>query len=503
MVLQGNACGTKGCSRRCFLKASAGLALAASAGGCQSFFRGKTDEVVVANADPALGEYVDLSSLRPRPKVRILTAVVREKPPYWLGWPGTSYDVEGHRKEYGQTFQTIGQKLGVTIEEASDPLETDEAAERFTARIKAEKPDAVLLHVQHIYSWPRVHAISKSGVPTLIFAPVGTGFTQDVLDISRRPGILVISSLEPIGVEQAMRAVRAKRQMEESRMLVLKGDERSETALELLGTRIRYAPRSLLNDTFARMPVTDEARQVARQMRRGALRVVEPTSADLIHAARSYMTAKRLMRDEAANGITTDCLGMVTSKLVPTPPCMAATLFQDAGVTYGCEADLNAALSLMLVSYLFDKPGFMNDPVPETVKNRLVAAHCSSATRLYGFNKPAEPYALRSHSESNIGVALQVLWRVGQPVTLLLFQGPKEVILDTGTVAANVDTPPAGGCRTSMELVMDRIQDVRDVKGFHQVVFYGNHRRDVEAFCQLYGIRVVNSPEKPPRKDPA
>jgi len=26
------------------------------------------------------------------------------------------------------------------------------------------------------------------------------------------------------------------------------------------------------------------------------------------------------------------------------------------------------------------------------------------------------------------------------------------------------------------------------------VVFYGNHRRDVEAFCQLYGINVVHSP---------
>jgi hypothetical protein len=25
-------------------------------------------------------------------------------------------------------------------------------------------------------------------------------------------------------------------------------------------------------------------------------------------------------------------------------------------------------------------------------------------------------------------------------------------------------------------------------------VFYGNHRRDVEAFCQLYGMNVVHSP---------
>jgi L-fucose isomerase-like protein len=233
-------------------------------------------------------------------------------------------------------------------------------------------------------------------------------------------------------------------------------------------------------------------------MRRGAKRVVEPKQDDLINAARSYIAAKHILRNENANAITTDCLGMVGSKLVPTPPCMAATMFQDAGVTYGCEADEDAALSLMLVSYLFDRPGFQNDPVPETVKNRLIVAHCTCGTRLNGFDKPPETYILRSHSESNIGVALEVLWRVGQPVTLLRFQGPKEIILDTGTVAGNVNTPPAGGCRTSVELVMDRVEDVRDVLGFHQVVFYGDHRHDVEAFCQMYGIRVVNSPEKPP-----
>jgi len=212
------------------------------------------------------------------------------------------------------------------------------------------------------------------------------------------------------------------------------------------------------------------------------------------------MTAKRLVRDESSNAITTDCLGMVSSKVVPTPPCMAATLFQDAGVTYGCEADLFASVSLLLVSYLFDKPGFMNDPVPETVKNLLIAAHCTCGTRLNGFDRPREPYILRSHSESDIGVSMQVLWREGQPVTLIDFQNPNELILDTGTVVGNVSTPPAGGCRTSFEIAMDDVEDARDVLGFHQAVFYGNHRRDVEAFCQMYGIRVVHSPEKAPEQ---
>jgi hypothetical protein len=445
-----------------------------------------------------LGEYVDLAALRPRPAVWIKSAVVRIPPPYWLGWPGTSYDLEGHRKEYAAAFTAAARRVGVRLEQEAKPLESDEATNTFANQIAAEKPDAVLLLLQHIGVWHWVDRIAKAGVPTLVFSPIGMAFTGHVYEISRRPGVCVLSSLETSAVEQAFRMVRAKRQLEATRLLVVAGTERRETVLERLGTKVRYIPRRTLHELFARMPETKEVRQVAAEMRRGAKKIVEPTLQDTLNAARSYITAKRLLRDEDANALTTDCLGMVSAKVVPTPPCMAASLFQDGGVTYGCEADLFAAMSLLLTSYLLDRPGFMNDPVPETVKNVLVAAHCTCGTRLNGFSNPREPYILRSHSESNIGVSMEILWRIGQPVTLVSFQNPNQLILDTGTVVGNVNTPPAGGCRTSVEIKMDRVEDVRDVLGFHQVVFYGDHRRDVENFCQMYGIKVINSPERPP-----
>jgi len=240
------------------------------------------------------------------------------------------------------------------------------------------------------------------------------------------------------------------------------------------------------------MPENDEVHQVAKTMAKGAEKVVEPTHQDLLNAARAFTAAKRLLKDQGCNAITTDCLGMLKSKLVPTPPCLAASMFQDAGVTYGCEADIWGALSLMLPSYLFDKPGFMSNPVPETVRNHHIATHCVSATRLRGFKEAKERYILRSHAESNIGVSTQVIWSEGQPVTMIRFQDAKRLLLYTGTVIRNLDTPPTGGCRTSIELVLDRIDDVREVQGHHQVVFYGNHRREIEAFCQMYSIDLIN-----------
>jgi hypothetical protein len=445
-------------------------------------------------AAPQSKEVIDLASFRPRPKVRAMSVIARQKPPYWLGWPGTTYDVEGERARYTRAIADTGTRVGVEIAQEAQPLEDNAAVAAFVRKVQGEKPDAVLITLQHLQSWDMAVEIAKAGVPTIVFAPVGTAFTQHVKRLAFQPGAHVISSLETPAIEQGLRMVRARRQLEATRLLVVSGTERKEDKYGCV--KVQYVPRSSFEEVFAATPVTEEARWVANQRFREAQKVVEPSQQDGVNAARSYIAAKRLLKAEGCNALTTDCLGMVTQKKVPTPPCMGASIFQDGGVTYGCEAAVGPAVSLMLSSYLFDKPGFMNDPVPETVKNVLIAAHCVSGTRIYGLDRQKEhaPYILRSHSESGIGVSTQVLWPVGQPVTLVQFFKPDSLYLDTGTVTGNVNTPPAGGCRTSVEIRMDEVEDCRDVLGFHQVVFLGNHRRDVEAFCQLYGINVVHSP---------
>jgi hypothetical protein len=446
-------------------------------------------------AAPQSSEVIDLASFRPKPKVRVMSVIARQKPPYWLGWPGTSYDIEGERTRYTRAIADAGTRVGAEIAQEAQPLEDNAAVAAFVKKVQDEKPDAVLITLQHLQSWDMAVAIANSGVPAIVFAPVGTAFTQHVKRLAYQAGTHVISSLEIPAIEQALRMVRAKRQLEATRLLVVSGNARKEEKYGFVN--VQYVPRSSFEEMFASTPVTEEARAVANQRFREADKVVEPSQEDGLNAARSYIAAKRLLKAEGCNALTTDCLGMVTQKKVPTPPCMGASIFQDAGVTYGCEAAIGPAVSLMLTSYLFDKPGFMNDPVPETVKNVLIAAHCVSGTRIYGLNrKEHAPYILRSHSESGLGVSPQVLWPVGQPVTLVQFFKPDAVYLDTGTVAGNVNTPPAGGCRTSVEIRMDDVDDCRDVLGFHQVVFWGNHRRDVEAFCQLYGINVVHSPRE-------
>jgi hypothetical protein len=479
-------------SRRSFLGAAAACAAALTTG-CAG--NGGKSVAASLHTTPNSHEEIDLTSFRPRPKVRVLSAIARQKPPYWLGWPGTAYPLESERARYTQAIADAGRRIGVEIAQESQPLEDNAAVAAFVKKVQAEKPDAVIVTLQHMQAWGTAGEIAKAGVPIIVFAPVGTAFTGHINGLGLQGGAHVISSLELPAVEQALRMIRAKRQLEATRMLVVSGNERKEGKFGLVS--LQYVPRATFEEMFSKTPVSEEAKWVAHQRFSEAKKVVEPTKEDGLNAARSYIAAKQLLKNEGCNALTTDCLGMVSQKKVPTPPCMGASIFQDHGVTYGCEAAVGPAVSLMLTSYLFDRPGFMNDPVPETAKNVLIASHCVSGTRIYGLDRQKEhaPYILRSHSESNLGVSTQVLWPVGQPVTLVQFFKPDALYLDTGTVVGNVNTPPAGGCRTSVEIQMDDIEDSRDVQGFHQVVFLGNHRRDVEAFCQMYGINVVHSPQ--------
>jgi L-fucose isomerase-like protein len=362
-------------------------------------------------------------------------------------------------------------------------------------RVQEQKPDALLVIIQHMNCWGWADRLSReAGCPLIVFSPIGTSFTGHVAGISRKTGVYLVSSLEWPAVEDGLRIIRAKRQFEESRILWIHGNQRQETVLERLGTKVRAIPRDTFNQLFDRMPVGDEVKDIASGFRRGAKKVVEPNWQDSLNSARAYTAAKRLLADEKAHALSMDCLGMVSAKLIPTPPCGAWTILQDQGITAGCEADLFGATSMMLTSYLLDRPGYMNDPVAETAKNLLIVSHCTSGSRLNGFDKPKSPYILRNHSESGLGVSVQVLWPQGAPVSLIRFQSANELIIDTGTVVSNVPTPPAGGCRTSVEVRMDDIEDARDVLGFHQVVTLGNHRRMVEAFCQVMGINIVHSP---------
>jgi len=422
------------------------------------------------------------------PEVRVVFVKPKEK--YWLGWPGTAFDVEGHIKDYVAKLRRFEKEVGVKCIISETPLYNDDDVAAFVNEAKATLPDAVIVFPLHMDRWGHVDTIAKAGFPTIIFAGLGVCFTGHIQEMAKRPKVHLISTadFDLEAVKYGLKMVKTHQNMKDLRILNIRGNETAERKVELLDSTVNFVPRKAFPDEFNRTDDTDEVKAIAEDYRKRAEKIVEPSNRDILNAAKCYVVAKKLMAEHGCNAITMDCLGLVAERQLPTPPCLGWSKLLDEGISAACEAVVDASLAFTLVSNLLDRPGFMQDPVPETEKNTFIGAHCTSPTRLNGLSAEPEPFILRSHSESDIGVSMQILWKPEQEVTIMQFAGPKRMIVGSGKVVRNLDTPPAGGCRTSVELLIDGPPDTRDTEGFHQLFLYGNHVRKLKAYCQMYGI---------------
>ncbi len=417
---------------------------------------------------------------------------------YWMGWPGAAYDIKARQRQYTEVLTDAGEEFGIDLQVTGEPLHDSKGVNTFLKGLEKAPPDGLLvismcLHHTGFNSWGYVNHIARSRgqIPTIVFSPMGTSFTGDLQASRNIPGVFVAATQDVDWLRFGLRMLNTIWQMKNTRICIVAGDKTEDKKLDVIGATLHYIPNRRFLDELEKVEMSDEIRAIADYYAKNAEKIVEPNKQDILDAAKNYVVCRRLMADENCQGFSMDCLGPITRREI-LPPCVAFSRLRDEGMLGTCEADWNAAISTRLTDLLFDRPGFMQDPAPNTVNNTLMGAHCTCATKLDGFDKPPAPFILRSHSESNLGVAMQVLWRVGQEVTIMKFQGPESIILGTGRVLRNIDTPPSGGCRTSLEIEVDDVADSRDIKGFHQLFIYGNLELQFKAYCDLAGIKVVH-----------
>jgi L-fucose isomerase-like protein len=232
---------------------------------------------------------------------------------------------------------------------------------------------------------------------------------------------------------------------------------------------------------------------MAAEYMKRARRVFQATEQDVINGLKSYLVAGRLLQREEADAITMDCLGAL-GKTDVSLPCIAWSRMNDDGIPAACEADLGAVATHAIVEYLFDRPGFQQDPVAETARGAIIGAHCSCPTRLNGFDQEPEPFDIQHHHAMRDAVP-RTVWREGQRVTCVdvLTSGEQAVkmLISAGDVIGNIAVPPAGGCVVSVMVKFDNVEDVLAFPGFHQLFFYGDYKRQLKQFCQLIGLEAT------------
>jgi len=414
---------------------------------------------------------------------------------YW-SWPGSGFDPRRRQKQYIETLAAIERKLGIRIVMDEQPIDKPADAARFAADIKRTKPDGLLLIPFQKAHWTHVlRIVEEVGIPTVVLATLGVLLVDHIRQLHGKPGVYLISASDDFeAVASGLRMVRTVRWMKDARLVSVTGTQTTEATVPHLGTQVRTIPHARFVEEYKRQAITPAVRELAEAYRKGAKEIVEPTAADILEAARAYFALRRLAEAERADAMMVECLSGLRIPHQHCPPCMGFMTLRDEGFPIGCQADLSATLTLMLIQQLFDRPGFQQNAAMDTERNLYFGSHCTSPSKLNGPGAPAEPYVLRSHAEAGWGCVPRVLFTPGQEATMAQYLPEKvpQMLIYSGKIVGCPPIPPTGGCRSNLLVSIDGVGDVCGVKGMHQIIFYGSHARTLRTFCQLVGIQAVS-----------
>lgn len=436
---------------------------------------------------------------------RIKAAFVRRKGDYGMRWPGAVYDGETSKKFFSESLLREAGRLGIDFNLQPEPLYSLDESKAWVEAAKTEGVDGlmVMVHDRQEHSWPTAALAADSGIPTVIYSPLGTSFTTNTAAFDRRPGCVVYSTDDFDRALFGMKMLSSGARLKKSRCIVIRGEERKETPLADTGITLRYVPAKTFLEIYQAMPDSSDVHALAQHYIDTARRRTGASERDVLNGAKSYFVAAKILADEEGDAISMDCLGALGASKVSLP-CLAWSRMNDDGIPAACEADTGAVASHMVTQALFDRPAFQQDPVADTSRKAIIGAHCSCPTRLRGFDLPPEPFDIKHH-HGNRDAVPRTLWRPGQRITCLDILPPaakrplgapaemphrSTFLISTGEVLENLAVPPAGGCVVSVMVKMDGDTSVLSFPGFHQLFFYGDFKQQLLDFCHLFNFNA-------------
>jgi len=136
-------------------------------------------------------------------------------------------------------------------------------------------------------------------------------------------------------------------------------------------------------------------KEVAERWFKNAKRIIDRKLEDLIEPAKLYLALKELIKERKLDAVRIDRITLYHAGFLKTWPCLAFMELTREGVICGCEADLCSMAIMLLMKFLKNIPGYINDPSPDMDKGEVVYYHCQAPINPYGYDsKSFSPYTI-------------------------------------------------------------------------------------------------------------
>ncbi|MGC9136031.1 hypothetical protein [Caldivirga sp.] len=215
----------------------------------------------------------------------------------------------------------------------------------------------------------------------------------------------------------------------------------------------------------------------------------EPDEDRRIRAGVYYLTLRDYLNEAGSDWVTVNCLSANTLGKVKATPCMAFSIMNDSGLVATCEADPTAMITHYLMRWIANRPVAFYDPTVNIGEGKLILAHCTSPTRMTGYDKAPFRYIATTHHESNTSVAPKVLYEPGTVTIAGLSHDLSKLLIIKGEATGPTYLRI---CRNQIEVkVKDAAGVLENWQGFHWVMAYGDYVKELELLAKLTGIQAI------------
>jgi len=341
------------------------------------------------------------------------------------------------------------------------------------------------------------------GLPTAVFSQPFSGHGWMYFPQWQKDGkkVILLPTSDFSEIDRTVGLMRVAPHLRKTRIIVVRGPLGTAAACsaEMVKKRlgVEVIPISVEETVKAHQAIDIKAaeEEAKKYWLSKAKKIVEPTRKEIINSARFYLAMKDMMIKHRARAVTSsNCMGG------PAKGCLTFSKLNDLGLVGACEGDMDSTLTMLMFNYAFGIPGFITDPVFDTSEDALIHFHCTSATKMDGPDGKRLPFSIRTQSDSERGVSLDVENRIGQNVTCAKFINLDSMLISTGKIYKI--THDELGCRTQF---WTKVDDARKMyhnwgadilKGgtmalLHRAVFYGNHMDDMKNLGVLMGFNIV------------
>lgn len=202
---------------------------------------------------------------------------------------------------------------------------------------------------------------------------------------------------------------------------------------------------------------------------------IDSIRSSLPGANKIYKALKTLVENYQLQGFTLRCFDLLTA--IKNTGCLALAKLNAEGIVAGCEGDVPAMISMMIVRSLLGVSGFQANPSridPET--GELIFAHCTIPLNM------VERFEYDTHFESGIGVGIRGFMKEG-PVTVFKVSGDKSRhFIAEGYMTQNLSEPNL--CRTQQKIQLtDKSQIsyfLSNPIGNHHIILPGHYKALLE-----------------------